>query len=62
MGTKQYRKLIKIGESSLGIVLPIGWLRFHNLVSGDKLKIITNEDIIIKRVEGADKNSSIKLS
>ena len=59
MATKQSRKLIKIGESSLGVILPKGWLRFHDLEYGDRLEIITNGNVKIKPV-GERKNETIE--
>lgn len=49
MPHKETRKLVRIGEVSVGVTLPIGWLRYFNLKAGDKVELISNGDIIIKR-------------
>jgi hypothetical protein len=52
MPTKQNRKLIRIGETSLGVILPKGWLRFHGLEHGDNVEIITNNFVHVKPMGG----------
>jgi len=46
---KNYRKIIKIGECSHGIIIPKGWLRYYELKKGDQLEVITDGKIIIKK-------------
>jgi len=48
MPHKETRKLIRIGDSSYGIILPISWLRYYDLKYGDRLEIISNGSIEIK--------------
>ena len=48
MGFKFKRKLIPIGQTSIGVIIPSGWLRYNNLGKGDRVEIIVNGDIIIK--------------
>ena len=45
------RRIIRVGESSFGVVLPIGWLRYHNLKNGDRVQVISNGHIEIKKLE-----------
>ncbi len=49
MPHKQKRKLIKIGETSLAIIIPKAWLRYYKLDYGDDLDIISNGNIIIQK-------------
>ncbi|GAH73943.1 unnamed protein product [marine sediment metagenome] len=49
MPHKETRKLVRIGEVSVGVTLPVGWLRYFNLKAGDKVEVISNGDIVIKR-------------
>ena len=49
MPHKEIRKLVRIGEVSIGVTIPIGWLRYYNLKAGDEVELISNGDIIIKR-------------
>ena len=51
MPQKTERKIIRVGYSSFGIVLPIGWLRFYGLKNGDKVQVISNGNIEIKLLE-----------
>jgi len=48
MPHKNNRKLIRIGYSSLGIIIPRSWLRYYGLKYGDKIEIISNGTIEIK--------------
>jgi len=41
------RKITKIGSRSLGVTLPIAWLRYNNIEYGDKVEIIANGSIKI---------------
>jgi bifunctional DNA-binding transcriptional regulator/antitoxin component of YhaV-PrlF toxin-antitoxin module len=47
MATKQTRKIIKIGTSSFGVIIPIGWLRFYELKHGDMVEVISNGNLTI---------------
>ncbi|GAG28288.1 unnamed protein product [marine sediment metagenome] len=48
MPHKETRKLIRIGDSSYGIILPISWLRYYNLKHGDRVEIISNGSVEIR--------------
>jgi hypothetical protein len=54
MPHKNLRRIIKVGETSFGIIIPIGWLRYNNLKNGDKVEVISNGNIEIKLMEGRD--------
>jgi antitoxin component of MazEF toxin-antitoxin module len=45
------RKIIRIGKTSLGIILPKAWLRYFFLQAGDEVEIVSNGTIIIKPIE-----------
>ena len=48
MGTKCTRKIIRIGHSSLAVIIPRNWLRYYNLQHGDQVDVLTNGSIQIK--------------
>jgi len=48
MPHKTTRRLIRVGNTSLAIILPIGWLRYHNLSYGDCLEVISSSVILLK--------------
>lgn len=47
MGYKQRRKIVRFGSFSKGIVLPKGWIEFHNLKTGDYLTVLGDSVLII---------------
>jgi bifunctional DNA-binding transcriptional regulator/antitoxin component of YhaV-PrlF toxin-antitoxin module len=51
MPQKAERRIIRVGESSYGVVLPIGWLRYHELKNGDKVQVISNGNVEIKPLD-----------
>jgi AbrB family looped-hinge helix DNA binding protein len=51
------RSLIKLGQDSLVVVIPRGWLTFFGLKAGDKVEVETNGEIHIRpkrKRKGAD--------
>jgi bifunctional DNA-binding transcriptional regulator/antitoxin component of YhaV-PrlF toxin-antitoxin module len=42
------RKLVKIGNKSLAVVIPYQWIDYYGLKYGDKVEVYTNGKIIIK--------------
>ncbi|MCL0036464.1 hypothetical protein M1N47_03525 [Dehalococcoidia bacterium] len=44
------RSLIQMGDA-LGITIPKGWLRYYKLKKKDRLILIANSEIIIRRLE-----------
>ena len=55
MPHKQIRKIIRIGSTSLAVIIPKAWLRYYNLGYGDKVEVVSNGTIVIKKETG--KNS-----
>ena len=45
---KYYKKLVRIGENSLGVILPIAWTRYNNLRGGDFVTVISNDEVVIR--------------
>jgi len=43
------RKIIKIGESSYGVILPIAWLRYNQMDEHSRVKVVSNDRIIISK-------------
>ena len=39
----RHSKIIKVGNSSYGIILPIDWIRFHQLSEHDSVELISDE-------------------
>lgn len=48
MPSKEIRKIVRIGNVSLGVILPISWLRYYDLKHGDSVEIISNGCIEIR--------------
>ena len=48
MPHKNLRKLIRIGNTSLGVIIPKPWLKYYDLKYGDHVEIISNSSISIK--------------
>ncbi len=48
MAHKHIRKISRIGSNSLGVILPMSWLKYYNLKNGDYLELISNGTIKIK--------------
>jgi antitoxin component of MazEF toxin-antitoxin module len=63
MPQKENRKIVRIGKTSLGVILPKAWLRYYRLEASDEVEIISNGHIHVKpvpkpklkNVEGDDK-------
>jgi len=43
------RSVISLGQGSCVICLPKSWLRFYGIKPGDKLEVISNGELIIRR-------------
>jgi len=57
------RSLIRSGdEGSCVISLPLAWLRYYGLGPGDKVDMIVNGDIIIRRKAKLESNVSVGRS
>jgi len=48
---KRMRKLVRVGQSSLAIILPKPWLDYYDLSYGDRLEVVSNDEIQIRRIE-----------
>jgi len=42
------RKLFKIGEGGIAVVLPKAWINYHKLGPGDKVEIVADEDLLLR--------------
>ena len=51
MPTLTERSVIDMGQGSYIITLPKAWIRYFGIKPGDKLEVITNDDLIIKPVK-----------
>lgn len=43
------RTVLKVGGCSLMVTLPKGWLRYMGIKAGDKVELITNGEVVIRR-------------
>ena len=43
------RTVSRVGGSSLMVTLPKGWLRYMGIKAGDKVEVISNGEITIRR-------------
>jgi bifunctional DNA-binding transcriptional regulator/antitoxin component of YhaV-PrlF toxin-antitoxin module len=48
MPQKENRKIVRIGKTSLGIILPKAWLRYFSINAGDKVEVISNGYVTVK--------------
>jgi antitoxin component of MazEF toxin-antitoxin module len=48
MPQQENRKIIRIGKTSLGVILPRAWLRYFSLSAGDEVEVVSNGNIIVK--------------
>jgi bifunctional DNA-binding transcriptional regulator/antitoxin component of YhaV-PrlF toxin-antitoxin module len=55
MPIKVERTLFRVGEGSLGITLPKGWIIYNQLKPGDTVELIVNDGvhILVKEKPGA---------
>jgi hypothetical protein len=42
------RKIIRIGKTSLGIILPKAWLRYFSIKAGDEVEVTSNGQVTVK--------------
>jgi len=47
--------LIRVGNTSLAIIIPKHWLRYHELGYGDELEVISDNVIKIKTIKRGKK-------
>jgi len=48
MPHEETRKIIKVGETSLAVILPKSWLRYYKLTDKDEVKVISNSTVVIE--------------
>ncbi|MBN1358045.1 AbrB/MazE/SpoVT family DNA-binding domain-containing protein [Candidatus Bathyarchaeota archaeon] len=48
MPQKENRKIVRIGKTSLGIILPKAWLRYFSINAGDEVEVISNGHITVR--------------
>lgn len=48
MPTLTERSVINMGQGSFVMTLPKAWVRYFGIKPGDKLEIITNDDLIVR--------------
>lgn len=51
MASKKISKLIRIGDTSLGIIIPKGYITFHQLKHGDLMEVIADKIVKVKPVK-----------
>jgi len=61
MLNKYYKKIIRIGENSLGIILPIEWTRYNNVRGGDYVVVLSNSEILIRLLQKDEEKIDEKL-
>ncbi len=47
MPHRETRKILKAGQRSFAVTLPISWVKFFKLKAGDDVEVISNGRIII---------------
>lgn len=48
MPQKENRKIVRIGKTSFGIILPRAWLRYFDIAAGDQVEVISNGSVTVK--------------
>lgn len=48
MPHKNIRKIIRVGDTSLAVILPKAWLRYFELNQDNCVEVISNSEIIIR--------------
>ena len=61
MPTKSDRSVIRFGNGGLVITIPKAWATFYEIQPGDKLTVITNDDITILAPEQGELERPVKL-
>jgi len=46
-----YRTIFRIGEGSVAVTLPMGWIRYAGLKPGDKVEVVINDDHLLIRAK-----------
>ncbi len=48
MPHEETRKIIKVGETSFAVILPMPWLRYYKLDNKDSVEVISDGAVTIK--------------
>jgi antitoxin component of MazEF toxin-antitoxin module len=56
MAHKNIRRIIRAGNTSLAVIIPKDWLRFHELDHGDQVEVISNGSVMIKPIQKGRKS------
>ncbi len=48
MPIKVERILFRVGEGSLAVTLPKGWVTYNNLKPGDTVEVIVNDGVLVQ--------------
>ncbi len=51
MPQKYRRTVVKIGKTSLGVILPKAWLTYFCIKAGDKVEVVSNGHIHIRPID-----------
>jgi len=46
MPHKEKRRIIRVGTTSFGVILPMAWLRYYGFPS--EVEVISNDEVVIK--------------
>jgi hypothetical protein len=49
---RDIRHILRAGNTSLVVCLPLGWLRYHKLKQGDAVEVLTDGEVRIKPLTG----------
>jgi len=54
------RKIVRIGKTSLGVILPKPWLRYFSLDAGDEIEVLSNGSITVKPLTTKNKHVDLE--
>jgi len=54
MRIKKIRKIVRIGTTSLGVIIPKDWLEFKKIKYGDSVELTANGVVKIKPIKEGD--------
>jgi antitoxin component of MazEF toxin-antitoxin module len=49
---RDIRHILRVGNSSLAVALPKGWVDYYGLQAGDVVEVTANSKIVIRRISG----------
>ena len=62
MPSKTYRKLNLVGKKSVGVVLPIEWLRYNRLQPTDEVEVFFDDVVIVIPPNVASNDQKVRRS